>query len=123
MQSDNGTNFIGAVKEIKDAIKNLKHNTVTIYLNKHQIKRHYNPPLSPWMGNCWENLIKTIERCLYAISKNSITTIETLTTFLCEVEYIVNNRPLLPISDNINDYHVGGLKEYTPTLTPRSKWT
>ena len=31
MQSDNGTNFIGAVKEINDAIKNLKHVKITTY--------------------------------------------------------------------------------------------
>ena len=49
MQSDNGTNFIGAVKEINNAIKNLKHDKITTYLNKHQIKWQYNPPLSPWM--------------------------------------------------------------------------
>ena len=75
-------------------------------LNKHQIKWQFNPPLSPWMGGCWESLIKTIKRCLYAILKTRITTIETLTTVLFEVEYIVNNRPLLPISDDISDYDV-----------------
>ena len=58
------------------------------------------------MGGCWESLIKTIKRCLYAILTNSITTAEALTTILCEVEYIVNNRPLLPIGDKINDYDV-----------------
>ena len=31
MQSDNGTNFIGAVKETNDAIKNLKHVKITTY--------------------------------------------------------------------------------------------
>ena len=106
MQSDNGTNFIGAVKEINDAIKNLKHDKITIYLNKHQIKWQFNPSLSPWMGDCWESLIKTIKRCLYAMLKNSITTVATLTTVLCEVEYIVDNRPLLPIYDDINDHDV-----------------
>ena len=104
MQSDNGKNFTGTVKEINDTIKNLKHKKITTYLNKHQIKWQFSPPLSPWMGVCWESLIKTIKRYLYAILKNSITTVENLTTALCEVEYIVNNRPLLPISDDINDY-------------------
>ena len=80
MQSDNGTNFIGAVKKINEAIRNLKHNKVTTYLNKHQIKWQFNPPLSPWMGGCWESLIKTVKRCLYATLKNSRPTVETLTT-------------------------------------------
>ena len=58
------------------------------------------------MGGCWEGLIKTIKRCLYAILKTRITTVETLTTIPCEVEYTVNNFPLLPIGDSINDYDV-----------------
>ena len=96
MQSDNGANFIVAVKEINDAIKNLKHVKIITYLNKHQIKWQFNPlprpplapplpplappprpsprPLSSWIGGCWESLIKTIKRSLYAILKNSITT-------------------------------------------------
>ena len=106
MQSDNGTNFIGAVKEINDAIKNLKQETITNYLSKYQIKWKFNPPISPWMGGCWESLIKSIKRCLYAILRDRITTIETLTTILCEVEYIINNRPLLPIGYDVNDYEV-----------------
>ena len=84
MQSDNGTSFIGAVKEINDAIKNLKHDKITTYLNKHQIKWQFNPPRD---GRLLGQSIKT-KRCLYAISKKSITTVETLTTVLCEVEYI-----------------------------------
>ena len=58
------------------------------------------------MGGCWESLIKAIKRWLCAILKNSITTVENLRTLLCEVEYIVNNRPLFPTSDDINDYDV-----------------
>ena len=84
MQSDNGTSFIGAVKEINDAIKNLKHDKITTYLNKYQIKWQFNPPMD---GRLLGKSIKT-KRCLYAISKKSITTVETLTTVLCEVEYI-----------------------------------
>ena len=33
MQSDNGTNFIGAVKEINHGIKNLKRDKITTYIN------------------------------------------------------------------------------------------
>ena len=85
MPSDNGTNFIDAVKEINDAIKNLKHDKITTYLNKHQIKWQFNPPMD---GRLLGKSIKTIKRCLYAILKKSITTVKTLTTVLCEVEYI-----------------------------------
>lgn len=49
MQLDNGTNFTGAVEEINDAIKNLKHDKITSYLTKYQIKWHVNAPLGPWI--------------------------------------------------------------------------
>ena len=62
--------------EINDAIKNLKYDKITTYLNKHQMKWQFNSPLSPWMEGCWESLIETIRRCLCAILKNSITTVE-----------------------------------------------
>ena len=86
--------------------KILKYDKITTYLNKHQIKWPFNPLLSPSTEGCWESLIKTIKRCFYALLKNCITTVETLRTVLCEVEYIVNNRPVLPVSDDINDYGV-----------------
>ena len=47
-----------------------------------------------------------MKRCLYTLLKNSLTTAETLTTVWCQVEYIVNNRPLLTIGDDINNWDV-----------------
>ena len=35
IQSNNETNFIGAVKEFNDVIKYVKYEKITIYLNKH----------------------------------------------------------------------------------------
>ena len=58
------------------------------------------------MVDCWESLIKTIKQCLSAILKNIVTTVETLTTVLYELDYIVDNRSVLPISDSIIDYNV-----------------
>ena len=106
MRSNNRTNFIGVVKQINDAIKNLKHNKITTYLNKHQIKWQFDLSLRLWMGDCWQSLIKTMKRCLYTLLKDSLTTVETLTTIWCQVEYIVNNRPLLTIGDDINNWDV-----------------
>ena len=58
------------------------------------------------MVGCWESLIKTIKQCLSAILKNIVTTVETLTTILYELDYIADNRSVLPISDSIIDYNV-----------------
>ena len=56
------------------------------------------------MGGSWESLIKLVKRALHAISTGRIFTDETLQTYLCEVESILNKRPLTPISDDIHDF-------------------
>ena len=106
VRSDNGKNFVDVIQEINNAIKNFEHGEITIYLIKYQIIGNFNPPLSSWVRSCLESLIKTIKRCLYVILKNTITTVETRITILCEVMYIVKIPPLLPISYNINYYDV-----------------
>ena len=47
---DNGTNFVGSSKELKQAIKNIDQNTVNKHFVAKGIKWKFNPPVSPWMG-------------------------------------------------------------------------
>ena len=54
--SHNGTNFVGASKELKQAIKNINQNTVNKRLVAIGVKREFNPPVNPWMGGIWESL-------------------------------------------------------------------
>ena len=56
------------------------------------------------MGGDWESLIKSVERALMAITLDRILTEEALYTFLCEIDSLLNNRPVTPSSDDINDY-------------------
>ena len=44
-----------------------------------------------------------MKQALCAISTDRIFTDATLQTYLCEVESILNKRPLTPISDDIHD--------------------
>ena len=48
MQSDIGTNFIGGVEEINDAIKNLKHDKITTYLTLFFPMFPFDPPFVKW---------------------------------------------------------------------------
>ena len=45
-----------------------------------------------------------MKRALKAITLDHIFTEEALYTFLCEVESLLNNCPVTPSSDDINDY-------------------
>ena len=55
------------------------------------------------VGN-WEALIKSVKRTLKSIACDYLFTEDTLHTFICEVESILNNQPITPSSDDINDY-------------------
>ena len=96
---DKGTNFVGASKELKQAIKNIDQNTANKHLIAKGINWKFNPPVSPWMGGIWESLVKFVK----VIIRNKLFTEECLSTFLCELESILNQRLLTPISDDVND--------------------
>ena len=104
MKSDNGTNFFGAATELKERLSILEQRRVQNFLTMKDIERRFNPPLSPWMGGSWESLIKSIKRSLESITNGRSITEDLLTTLLCDVESILNSRPLTSIIDNINDF-------------------
>ena len=102
--SDNGSNFISREYELRALVKDLDNKRITHHLDSKNITWKFNAPLSPWMGGSWESLIKLVKRALHAISTDKIFTDETLQTYICEVESILNKLPLTPISNNIHDF-------------------
>ena len=56
--SDNGSNFIGAKGELKDAIFKLDQKKSINELNESRIQWMFNPPISPWMGGAMKALVK-----------------------------------------------------------------
>ena len=121
MRSDNGSNFIGAEKELKHALTCIDQNIVAQTLSKQHIQWKFNP----------------VKQALRTITRERSFTEDTLTTFLCEVESIVNQRPLTLNSDSIDDfkalipYHfLLGLPSFNPSprdfndsqINLRTKW-
>ena len=104
IRTDNGSNFIGAAAEIKEKLKQIDHKNISNFLSMKDIEWRFNPPHSPWMGGSWESLIKSVKRSLAAITKGRTLTEDVLGTLLCEIESILNNRPLTHISDDIADF-------------------
>ena len=50
LRSDNGSNFIGAEKELKEALKQLNHDKIIDVMSRQNIEWKFNPLISPWMG-------------------------------------------------------------------------
>ena len=48
-RSDNGSNFIGAEKELKEALKQLNHDKIIDVASRQNIEWKFNPPTSPWI--------------------------------------------------------------------------
>ncbi|XP_028269841.1 uncharacterized protein LOC114441235 [Parambassis ranga] len=98
IRTDNGTNFVGAQKELKTALATLKN-----ALLKDGVKWLFNPPFGAHYGGVWERLIGPVKRILYSVLKEQQLDDETLQTALCEAEAIMNDRPLTTVSSDPND--------------------
>ncbi|XP_059051883.1 uncharacterized protein LOC131846565 [Achroia grisella] len=92
--SDNGTNFVGAFRELRC----LYDDPVVEYATNHKIEWHFIPPASPFMGGAWERLVRTVKTALRSCLSRKTIKEETLVTLLLEAEAIINARPLTYIS-------------------------
>ena len=102
--SDNGTNFVGGQSELSRALKDIEWKKIHNFCLRKEVNWSFNPPGASHMGGIWERMIRTIRKVMSAIlSQRSRLTDEVLETLFCEVESIVNSRPLTKISDDIED--------------------
>ena len=104
LRSDNSLNFIGAEKELKQALKQLNHDKIIDAMNRQNIEWKFNHPISPWMGGVWESLVRSVKRALRVITRDRAFTEDLIITFLCEVESVINQRPLTPTSDSVDNF-------------------
>jgi hypothetical protein len=95
--SDNGTNFVGANKELKAEWLQISQNMAE-KATKFEITWHFNPPSAPNFGGAWERLVRSVKQCLEALLKSSFPREDTLRSALIEAEFIVNSRPLTHVS-------------------------
>lgn len=105
MYSDNGTNFVGAERELREGIQGWNQETIADALLQENVKWQFNPPGAPHFGGLWEANVKSVKRAMYAIlaKEQVVLTDEVLQTVLVEVEALLNSRPLTPLSDDIED--------------------
>lgn len=103
MYSDNGTNFRGADRLLKEELKSIDNDHVVRELATKCISWKFNPPAAPHMGGAWERLIRSVKTILYKISPSHKFIEESLRSALMEVELLVNSRPLTYVSLDIDD--------------------
>ena len=101
--SDNGTNFVGANKELKKLVTNLDEETLKESLANRGVKWFFNPPLAPHFGGVHESMIKAAKRAVVAILSNSDVKDEELITAFTGAEALINSRPLTYQSTSPHD--------------------
>ncbi|XP_063911125.1 uncharacterized protein LOC135128161 [Zophobas morio] len=107
MYSDNGTNFVGANRELKYLKKLFDSDefqrSVIDNITEQGIKWQFIPPNSPHMGGIWEAGVKSFKHHYKRIAGTSLLTAEEMYTLLTQIESILNSRPLTPLSNDPND--------------------
>lgn len=105
IRSDNGTNIVGAERELRECIKQWNQSRLNNELNQKGIQWEFNPPAASHFGGIWERLIRIVRKILYSLQKEQMIRLddESLSTLMCEVEAILNNRPITKASDSPDD--------------------
>lgn len=102
VRSDNGTNFVGAERELREAIGKWNQAQINNTLIQKGIQWIFNPPSGSHHGGVWERLIRLVRKVLNSLLRTQNLD-EGLHTVLCEVEAIINSRPITKASTDPND--------------------
>ena len=103
IRSDNGGNFVRGEKELRNAIDGWNQEVIAEFLLQRSVQWIFNPPAGSHHGGVWERCIRTIRKVMSALLKEQVLDDEGLATLMCEVESIVNGRPLTKVSDDPRD--------------------
>ena len=103
LYSDNEANFVGAQREIRQAIKNWNQKQIEDELLQKGCQWIFQPPKASHASGVWERLIRSTRAALRAILGESLADEEVIATVFNEVESILNSRQLCATSDYPND--------------------
>ena len=108
--SDNGTNLVSGQREVKESIQCWNEASIGKFCRQLNIDWSFNPPHSSHYGGVYEREIRTIRKVFNSLiceleNKISLND-EMLVTLFCEIENILNSRPLNAVSNDVNDLEV-----------------
>ncbi|XP_036324786.1 uncharacterized protein LOC118738021 [Rhagoletis pomonella] len=98
IRSDNGTNFVGAQKILKNETQIFDFSRIEGEMTRRNIQWIFNCPANPSAGGCWERLIQCVKRLLQRVLKEEAPRLETFQSVLIEAENILNSRPLTELA-------------------------
>ncbi|XP_057367086.1 uncharacterized protein LOC130688116 [Daphnia carinata] len=122
--SDNGTNFVAAEQELRQALEELtsKHDELPTVMACQQIEWHFSAPHGPHFGGVWERIVQSCKQAMKTSIGNCLVTDQVLRTVIAEVAALLNARPLTHLSVDPEDpdpltpnhFLYGGARPYLP---------
>ncbi|XP_065182586.1 uncharacterized protein LOC135813418 [Sycon ciliatum] len=103
MLSDNGTNFVAAERELREAVEALDRAKICRDGVHRGIQWRFNPPRAPHHGGVFESMVKCAKKALVLVLSRANLRDEELMTAIVEAESLLNSRPLTAISDDPSD--------------------
>lgn len=105
IMNDNGTNFRGADRELSNQIREIMNDTeLQNHFATDEISWQFIPPAAPQFGGVWQAGVKSVKFHLKRILGNFTPTFEELSTLLCNIECILNSRPIAPLFDDPENF-------------------
>lgn len=101
--SDNGTQFVGAVRELKEMISGWDTESLREFSAEKGVQWRFTTPASPHQNGCAEALVKSCKVDLKKAVGEQILTPFELYTCLLEVANLVNERPIGRIPNDPDD--------------------
>ena len=108
IRSDNGTNLVGAQREMEEEINKWNQDILNHNMLQSVIQWEINPSAGSHFGGVWERIIRSVRQVLYSLMHEQIIKLddEGLQTLFGEVEAILNGSPLTEAPDSVNDVTV-----------------
>ncbi|KAK0131615.1 hypothetical protein N1851_033674 [Merluccius polli] len=103
LNTDSCINAIRRFRELKDALAALNHSKIQSAFLEDGMQWSFNPPAASHHGGAWERIIRMIRQILTSVLHQQTLNDESFHTVLCEVEAILNDRPITKISGDHND--------------------
>ncbi|XP_065192481.1 uncharacterized protein LOC135823566 [Sycon ciliatum] len=101
--SDNGTNFVGAKRELREADQALGSNEVAVSMASQGVHWRFNPPLTPHFGGVFECVVKAAKRAMIATLSQANLTDEELVTAMVSAKGLLNSHPLTAVRIDVDD--------------------
>jgi len=105
IRCDNGTNLRSGSRELRQSIENWNHTRIQGWMLQNNIEWKFNPPTGSHFGGVYEREIRSVRKVLNSLMSEQVIKLsdENLNTLFCEVEAILNCRPLTELSQDCDD--------------------